>query len=64
MSLSDRRITMLRNILVWLFGPSVRSLGKFEVLEYAEYEEQGWAGNVQFKQYRDGIERTFAEEGL
>ena len=27
-----------------------------------ELEEQGWAGNVQERPYRDGIDRTFKEE--
>jgi hypothetical protein len=45
-----------------LFPPQ---LGRIDgvFVEDSESKEQGWAGNVQEKPYRDGIDRTF-KEGL
>ena len=55
--------SMIR-LLEKLFPPK---LGRIDgVLEghegYEEPEEQGWAGNVQERPYRDGIDRTLKEE--
>lgn len=53
---------MITQALSMLFPPSLRSLGRLRVEEDAEFDEQGQAGPVREKKYRDGIERHFAEE--
>lgn len=59
-------ITLFRErentLLEKLFPPK---LGKIHgtIIEEPEFEEQGWAGNVRERPYRDGIDRTF-KEGL
>ena len=52
---------MLGDLLSVLFPPSTQNLGRCSVQDSAEFEEQGWAGNVQPKKYRDGIERVIVE---
>lgn len=52
----------LERILARLFPPSIESLGRIALDEKKEYEEQGAAGNVRRKKYRDGIERVLAEQ--
>jgi hypothetical protein len=52
---------MLSNLLSVLFPPSTQSLGRCSVQDSAEFDEQGWAGNVQEKPYRDGIHRVTVE---
>jgi len=50
----------LIGFLVGLFPPQ---LGR--ILDWGEQSvpiEQGWAGNVKHKRYRDGIDRHFQEE--
>ena len=51
-------------LLEKLFPPKLERIdGVLEGYEgYEEPEEQGWAGNVQERPYRDGIDRTFKEE--
>lgn len=53
---------MLEKWLAELFPPSLKLLGTVWVFEEQDYPEQGSCGPVQRKKYRDGIERTFAEQ--
>jgi hypothetical protein len=52
----------VEQILAALFPPAIDKLGSADVQDCDELEEHGWAGNVRVKRYRDGIERTFAEQ--
>ncbi len=55
---------LVMRLLSWLFPPK---LGKFRPLAVfrfgvtGEEHEEGWAGNVRVKKYRDGIDRYFKE---
>jgi len=52
---------MLEKLLAILFPPEANKLGRVYVNDPEPFDEQGWAGNIRRK-YRDGIDRTFAEQ--
>lgn len=52
---------MIEKILSILFPPRLGRIRNWEP-ETRTREEQGWAGNVRPRLYRNGIERYFAEE--
>ncbi len=53
---------MIEQLLSDMFPPSLRSLGKVWPDDPQLFEEQGSCGKAKRKRYRDGIERTFAEQ--
>jgi hypothetical protein len=53
----ERRVT-IESVLSRLFPPK---MGKLVYTEPTERDEQGWAGNVREKKYRDGIDRVMHE---
>jgi len=52
---------MIARLLSWLFPPKLPRVTAWDGPR-TEYDEQGSVGPVRRKQYRDGIERHFAEE--
>lgn len=55
---------MIQTILSTLFPPDPSKLGRLWIEEPGEFDEQGSVGPVRPRKYRDGIERTFAEQEL
>ena len=55
------RPTLVERVLSFLFPPK---FGKVEgFASRPEFNEEGWAGNVRVKKYRDGIDRV-EKEGI
>ncbi len=53
---------MIDTILAAMFPPSLKLLGRVWVIDEEEFDEQGACGKAQRKRYKNGIERTLAEE--
>lgn len=57
---------MIETILSTLFPPKLPRLSALEILHsdrVVSEAEDGWAGNVRVKKYRDGIDRV-QQEGI
>lgn len=53
------RSTFLERVLSFFFPPRLGRVAGH--VEADDIDEQGWAGNVREKKYRDGIDRYFKE---